>query len=105
MGTKQLSWLGVELVISRLLVQFPARALWSVIGQDSLFHIASVFPAANWVYLALIRHFLEPVRYMLPTALEYSMGDGYGFRVYRPARGRRLCEQICVYKTINRIPM
>ena len=30
-------------------VQFPAGALWSVIGQDSLFHIASVYPAAKWV--------------------------------------------------------
>ena len=24
-------------------------ALWSVLGQDSLFHIASVYPAAKWV--------------------------------------------------------
>ena len=31
------------------LLQFPARALWSVLGQDSLFHIASVYPAAKWV--------------------------------------------------------
>ena len=45
----QLSWLGVGLVISRSLVQFPAGALWSVLGQDSLFHIASVYPAAKWV--------------------------------------------------------
>ena len=44
-----LSWLGVGLVISRSLVQFPAGALWSVLGQDSLFHIASVYPAAKWV--------------------------------------------------------
>ena len=41
--------IGVGLVISRSLVQFPARALWSVLGQDSLFHIASVYPAAKWV--------------------------------------------------------
>ena len=27
----------------------PMRALWSVLGQDSLFHIASVYPAAKWV--------------------------------------------------------
>ena len=45
----QLSWLGVRLVISRSLVQFTARALWSVLGKDSLFHIASVYPAAKWV--------------------------------------------------------
>ena len=39
----------VRVVISRSLVQFPAGALWSVLGQDSLFHIASVYPAAKWV--------------------------------------------------------
>ena len=27
----------------------PGRALWSVLGQDSLFHLASVYPAAQWV--------------------------------------------------------
>ena len=31
------------------LVQFPAGALWSVLGQDSLFHTASVYPASKWV--------------------------------------------------------
>ena len=25
------------------------RSLWSVLGQDSLFHIASVDPAVKWV--------------------------------------------------------
>ena len=49
MGTKLLSWLGVGPVISRSLVQFPTGALWSVLGQHSLFHIASVYPAAKWV--------------------------------------------------------
>ena len=39
----------VKPVTSRSLVQFPAGALWSVLGQDSLFHIASVYPAAKWV--------------------------------------------------------
>ena len=37
------------IVIVRSLVQFPAGALWSVLGQDSLFHIALVYPAAKWV--------------------------------------------------------
>ena len=41
--------LGVGLVISRSLVQIPTGALRSVLGQDSLFHIASVFPAAKWI--------------------------------------------------------
>ena len=49
MGTKYLSWLGGGLVIRGSLVRFPAGALWSVLGQDSLFHIASVYPAAKWV--------------------------------------------------------
>ena len=43
------SRLGVGLVISRSLVQFPVGALWSVLRQDSLFHIASVYPAAKWI--------------------------------------------------------
>ena len=38
-----------DLVIGGSLVQFPAGALWSVLRQDSLFHIASVYPAAKWV--------------------------------------------------------
>ena len=46
---KSSCWLGVGLVIRGSLVQFPAGALWSVLGQDSLFHIASVYPAAKWV--------------------------------------------------------
>ena len=42
---------------------------------------------------------------MLPAALEYPPGDWNGFRVYRPARGRRSCERFGGYKTINRIPL
>ena len=55
MGTKKLSWLCIALVISRSLVQFPAGALWSVLGQDSLFHIASVYQAAKWINEAVLR--------------------------------------------------
>ena len=40
---------SVGLVIRGSLVRFLARALWSVLGQDSLFYIASVYPAAIWV--------------------------------------------------------
>ena len=47
LGKKQHSWLGVGLEISRSLVQFLAGALWSVLKQESLFHIASVHPAAK----------------------------------------------------------
>ena len=42
---------------------------------------------------------------MLPAALEYPLGAWNGFRVYRPARGGRLCEHFGGYKTINRIPL
>ena len=42
MGTKKLSWLGVELVISRSLVKFPAWAVCPVLGQDSASQIAPV---------------------------------------------------------------
>ena len=42
---------------------------------------------------------------MLPVALEYPLGDRNGFRVYRPARGIRLCERFGGYKTINQTPL
>ena len=42
---------------------------------------------------------------MLPGALEYPLGDGNGFRVYRPGRGGGSCEHFGGYKTINRIPL
>ena len=42
---------------------------------------------------------------MLPFALEYSRGDRNGFRVYRPARGGRLCERFDEYRTIKQIPL
>ena len=54
------------------LVQFPAEALLSVLGQDSLFHIASVYPTAKWVP-SINKQCLELVRYMLPVALEYPL--------------------------------
>ena len=38
---------------------------------------------------------------MLPTALEYPSGDSNGVRVYRPARGGRLCEHLGGLKTKN----
>ena len=41
--------IGVGLVIRGSLVQFPTGALWSVLGQDGLFLIASVYPAVKWV--------------------------------------------------------
>ena len=68
---------SVGLVLSRSLVQFPAilaLALWSVLGQGSY----SILPQSTQQkngYLAFIRQCLELVRYMLPAALEYPLGD------------------------------
>ena len=42
---------------------------------------------------------------MLPTALEYPLGNRNGFCVCRPARGGRSCEHFDGYKTINQIPL
>ena len=59
------------------LVQFLAGALWSVLGQDSLFHIASVYTAVKWVpsiNKAVLRA-CALYRGMLPVALEYTPGD------------------------------
>ena len=69
------SWLGVGLVFSRLLVQFPAGALWSVLGQDSLFHIASVYPAAKWVPSINKAVLLRACELYAANALEYLPGD------------------------------
>ena len=42
--------LGVGLVIRGSLVRFPTTpGTLVVLGQNSLFHIASVYPAAKWV--------------------------------------------------------
>ena len=99
------SWLlGARLVISRSLVQIPARALWDLSFDKTVY---SIFPQSTQVqngYLASIRKCLELVRYMLPAVLEYPSGDWNGFRVYRPASEGRSCEHIGGYKTINRIP-
>ena len=38
-----------QLVRCRTRNQRVAGALWSVLGQDSLFHIASVYPAVKWI--------------------------------------------------------
>ena len=56
-------------------------------------------------YLALIRHCLELVRFMLPAALEYPSGDWNGLCVYRPAMEGRSCEHFGGYMTINRMPL
>ena len=66
-----ISYLGAY---SRSLVQFPAGALWSVLGQDISFHIASVYPAAKWVP-SINKAVLRALRYMLPAGPEYPSGD------------------------------
>ena len=68
------SWLGVGLIISRSLVQFPTWALWPVLGQDSLFYIASVYPAAKWVPSINKAVLRACMLNRLPAALEYPSG-------------------------------
>ena len=84
----------VGLVISRSLVQFPAGALWSVLGQGSLFHIASVYPAAKIpsIYKAVLRAF----ELYAANCSWISLGGMIGFRVYRPARGGRSSEHLWI---------
>ena len=92
---------GVGLVISRSLVQFPAGGLWSVLGQDSSSHTASVYPAVEWVP-SMNKAVLRACALMLPAALEYPRGIKM---ISVCARGGRSCEHLGGYKTINRIPL
>ena len=63
---------GVGLVISRSLVQFLTGALWSILRQDSLIHVASVYPAVKLV--PSINN--AGVRAcVLQAALEYPLGN------------------------------
>ena len=99
-----LSWLGVGLVIRGSLVQFPAGALWSVLEQDSLFHIASVYPAAKWVpsiNKAVLRAcaLYAALLWYIPRGIEMISVCTV------PARGGRSCERFDGYKTINPIPL
>ena len=102
MRTKWLSWLGVGLVIRGSLVQFPAGALWSVLGRDSLFHIASVYPAAKWVpsinkaVLRVCALYAGSCSGISPWGIEM---------VSVCAVPGRSCERFGGYKTINRIPL
>ena len=73
--TNQLSWLGVGLIISMSMVQFAAGAIWSVLGQENVFHIASVNPAEKWVPSLNKAVPRACALYMLPAALEYPPGD------------------------------
>ena len=93
------------LIIRGSLVQFPAGALWSVLGQDSLFHIASVYPAAKWVpsinkaVLRACALYAASCSGLSPRGIEMVSVCTV------PARGGRSCERFGGYKTINRIPL
>ena len=88
-----------------MLVQFPAGALWSVLGQDSSFHIASVYPAAKWVP-SMNKAVLRACVLYAASCSGIAPGGLKWFPcVYRPARGGRSCERFGGYKTINRIPL
>ena len=61
----------------RVAGSIPGRAVWSVLGQDSLFHIASVYPAAKWVPSINKAVLRACTLYILPVALEYPPGDWF----------------------------
>ena len=85
------------------LVQIPAGALWSVLGQDSLFHIASVYPAAKWVpninkaVLRACALYATSCSGISPVGLKWFPS------VQACLRGGRSCEHVGGYKTNNRI--
>ena len=82
------------------LVQFLAGALESVLGQGSLFHIASVYLAIKWVPSINTTVLRASALY----AAVLSIGEMKWFPcVNRPARGGRSFEHFRGYKTINRI--
>ena len=87
-------------MISRSLVQFPAGALWSVLGQDSLFHIASVHPAEKRVP--------SIDKSLCAICCELLWNISRGIEMVSvctvPVREGRLCEHFGGYKTINRTP-
>ena len=73
------------------MVQFPARALWSALGQDSLFHIASVYPAAKWV---------PSINKAVLRVVRSGISSG-GLKWFPCVQAYRLCEHFGGYKTIN----
>ena len=74
-------------------------------GQDSLFHIASVYPAAKWVpsinkaVLRVCALYAASCSGISPRGIEMVSVCTV------PARGGRSCEHFGGYKTINRIPL
>ena len=92
-------------MISRLLVQIPAGAHWSVLGQDSLFHIASVYPAVKLVP-SINKAVLRACALYAASCSGLSLGGLKWFPcVHACYRGGRLCEHFSEYKTINRIAL
>ena len=91
-------------IISRSLVQFLAGALWSVLRQDSLFHIASVHPAEKWVP-SINKAVIRACALYAASCSGISLGGLKWFPICTvPAREGRLCEHFGGYKNINRIP-
>ena len=94
-----------DLVISRSLVQFPAGTLWSVLGQDSLFYIASVYyPTAKWVP-SINEAVLRACVLYAANCSGISLRGLRWFLCVQASSGRKLCEHFDGYKTINQIPL
>ena len=91
-------------MISRSLVRFLVGALWSVLGQDSSFHYASVYPSAKWVP-SINKAVLRACALHAASCSGISTGGLKWFPCYRPARGGSSCERFGGYKPINRIPL
>ena len=98
--------LGVGLVIRGSLVRFPTTpGTLVVLGQNSLFHIALVYPAAKWVpsinkaVLRVCALYAASCSEIVPRGIEMVSVCTV------PARGGRSCEHFGGYKTINRIPL
>ena len=64
------SWTSNQTVAGSI----PAGALWSVLWQDSLFHIASVYPAVKWVP-SINKAVLRACALYAAVTLEYPPGD------------------------------
>ena len=97
-----LTSLVADLILAYM-VQFPAGALWSVLGQDSLFHIASVYPAAKWVP-SINKAMLRACVLYAASCSGISPGGLKWFPcVECLLGGGRSCERFGGYKTINRI--
>ena len=91
------------------MVQFQAVALWSVLRQDNLSYIASVYPAKKWVP-SINKAVRRACALYAASCSGISQCGGISpgglklFPCVQAYKGRESCEHLGGYKTINRIP-